>query len=102
MQTSQTSSEEERVLYLRKFAQNMRKVLNCLKILLTNMRLTASFQTSPILPFPSHPRIGLLIPLQETLLQPVLKSFITVFNYNEGLENKLTRAPLLDLVKSIF
>ena len=33
----------------------------------------------------------------------MLKSFITVFiQYNEGLENKLTRAPLLDLAKSIF
>ena len=41
--------------------------------------------------------------LEETLLQPVLKSFITVFiQYNEGLENKLTRAPLLGLAKSIY
>ena len=41
--------------------------------------------------------------LEETLLQPVLKSFITVFiQYNEGLENKLTRTPLLGLAKSIY
>ena len=33
----------------------------------------------------------------------MLKSFITVFiHYNEGLENKLTRAPLLGLAKSIY
>ena len=42
-------------------------------------------------------------PLKETLLQPVLKSFITVFiQYNEGLENKLTRASLLGLAKSLY
>ena len=40
-----------------------------------------------------------LNPLDETLLQ----SFITVFiQYNEGLENNLTRAPLLGLAKSIL
>ena len=32
-----------------------------------------------------------LNPLGGTLLQPVLKSFLTVFD-NDGLENKLTRA----------
>ena len=41
--------------------------------------------------------------IEETLLQPVLNSFITVFiQYNEGLENKLTRAQLLGLPKSIY
>ena len=41
--------------------------------------------------------------IEETLLQPVLKTLITVFiQYNEGLENKLTRAPLLGLAKSIY
>ena len=40
--------------------------------------------------------------LKETLLQPVLKSFITIFiQYNERLENKLTRALLLGLAKSM-
>ena len=70
------------------------KVLSCLKIALTGKRFMAScenvvprFQTSPILPFPSHPPDWSLNPLEETLLQPVLKSFITVFYYNEGLEN---------------
>ena len=65
MLTSHTSSEEEKILYLRKFAQNIRnynEVLSCLKILLTSMRFIASsenvvlkFQTSPILSFPPHP-----------------------------------------------
>ena len=41
-----------------------------------------------------------LNPLEETLLQSVLKSFIN--QYNEGLENNLTRAPLLGLAKSIL
>ena len=42
-------------------------------------------------------------PLEETLLQPALKSFFAVFiQYSEGLENKLTRAPLLGLAKSIY
>ena len=42
-------------------------------------------------------------PGPETLLQPVLQTYITVIiHYNEGLENKLTRAPLLGLAKSIY
>ena len=50
-----------------------------------------------------HPLDWPLNPLEETLLQPVLKSFITVFiQYNEGLENKLTRNPLLGFAKCIY
>ena len=50
---------------------------------------------------PPHPADWSLNPLRETLLQLVLKSFISVFILNnEGLENKLTRAPLLGLAKS--
>ena len=49
----------------------------------------------------SHPPDWPLNSLQETLVRLVLKSFITVFFYNEGLENALTRAPLLGLAKSI-
>ena len=42
-------------------------------------------------------------PLEETLLQPMLRRPISVFiQNNEGLENKLTRAPLLGLAKSIY
>ena len=83
------------------------KVVSCLEIPLTSMcvvvrtsspgsRLRQFFPTSspPELVFQS---------IEETLLQPVMKSFITVFiQYNEGLENKLTRAPLLGLAKSIY
>ena len=67
------------------------KFLSCLKIPLTSMRFIAScenvvprFQTSPILPFPPHPPDSSLNPLEETLLQPVLKSFITVFIIMRG------------------
>ena len=43
------------------------------------------------------------IKIEETLLQLMLKSFITVFiQCNVGLEDKLTRAPLLGLAKSIY
>ena len=67
------------------------EVLSCLKIPLTRMRFIAScenvvpgFETSPILPFPPHPPDWSLHPLEETLLQPVLKSFITVFIFMRG------------------
>ena len=70
------------------------KVLSCLKIPLTSMRFIAScenvvprLQTSPILSFPSPPPSPpdwSLHPLEETLLQPVLKSFITVFIIKRG------------------
>ena len=54
--------------------------------------------------FPSYPPPELVFQsIEETLLQSVLKSFITVFiQCNVGLENKLTRAPLLGLAKSIY
>ena len=57
------------------------------------------FHTLSILP-PPHPWTG---SLEENLPQLVLKTFIIVFiQYNEGLENKLTRAPPLGLAKSIY
>ena len=83
------------------------KVVSCLKIPLTSMcvvvrtsspgsRLRQFFPTSP-------PPELVFQSIEEILLQPVMKSFITVFiQYNEGLENKLTRAPLLGLAKSIY
>ena len=83
------------------------KVLSCSKIPLTSMRFIAScenvvprFQTSQFFPSLTTPRTGLFNPLEETLLQPVLKSFITVFIIMR--ENTLTRAPLLGLAKSIY
>ena len=62
------------------------------------------FQTSSILsPPPPYPSDWSLNPLEETVLQPVLKSFITVFiQNNEGQEITLTRNPLLGLAKSIY
>ena len=83
------------------------KVLSYLKIPLITIRIDRfascenvilRLQTSSILPLPLlHP--WSLTSLEETFLQPVLKSFIKVFiQCNEGLENKLTRAPLLGLV----
>ena len=79
--------KKEKILYLRKFASGTTtKVLSCLKIPLTSMRFIAScenvvprFQTSQFFPSLTTPRTGLFNPLEETLLQPVLKSFITVF-----------------------
>ena len=72
-----TSSEEEKILYLRKFLQNIRKNNEgpqLLKIPLTSMRFIAScenfvprFQTSSILPFPPQSRNGLLILLKKLL-----------------------------------
>ena len=74
------------------------KVVSCLKIPLTSMcvvvrtsspgsRLRQFFPTSP-------PPELVFQSIEETLLQPVLKTFITVFiQYSKGLENKLTRDP---------
>ena len=66
--------------------------------------IVSRFQTSLILPSPSPPPPNWsLNPIEENLLQPLLKSFVTVFiRYNEGLENKLTRAPLLGWTKSTY
>ena len=67
-----------------------------------NMLGSGPRQFSPP-PSPIPTRDWSLNPLEETLLQPVLKSFITVFiQNNEGLENNLTRASLLGLAKSIY
>ena len=82
--------------------KNNDKGRRCLKIPLTCMcvvvrtsspgsRLCQFFPTSPSPELVSQS-------IEETLLQPVLKSFITVFiQCNLGLENKLIRAPLLGL-----
>ena len=88
MLTSHTSSEEEKILYLRKFAQNIRncnEVLSCVKIPLTSMRFTTSSDNSrPRQFFPSLPIPPSLNSLEETLLQSVLKSFITVLIVTRG------------------
>ena len=110
MLTACTSSEEENTPYLQKSSHNIKNndesrkvsedtadqhVCSCENIV-PWFRLHQFFPTSPTpeLVFQS---------IEETLLQPVLKTFITVFiQYNEGLENKRTRAPLLGLAKSIY
>ena len=114
MLTSYTSSEEENILFLRKFAQNMRNSSGSPKPFFEDTadqvrvdrlasceNIVPRFQTSSIQP--NYPPDWYLTAVGETLLQPVLKSFITVFiQYNEGQENKLTRALLLGSAKSIY
>ena len=52
---------------------------------------------------PPHPSDWSLNPLEQAYLQSGLKSFITAFiQNNEGLEYKLTRAPLKGLAKSMY
>ena len=110
MLTACTSSEEENTPYLRKSGHNIKNndesrklsedtadqhVCSCENIV-PRSRLRQFFPTSP-------PPELVFQSIEETLLQPVLKSFITVFiQCNVGLENKLTRAPLLGLAKSIY
>ena len=110
MLTACTSSEEENTPYLRKSGHNIKNndesrklsedttdyhVCSCENIV-PRSRLRQFFPTSP-------PPELVFQSIEETLPQPVLKTFITVFiQYNEGLENKLTKAPLLGLAKSIY
>ena len=114
MLTAYTFSEEEILPIfenLLKTSGTTTKAMSCLKIPLSSMRvnrfvswenIVPRFQTSALFPSPPPPNCS-LNPLEETLLQPALKSFFAVFiQYSEGLENKLTRAPLLGLAKSIY
>ena len=102
MLTSYTSSEEENIPYLRKFLQNIRnnnEGPQLLKVVRTSSPGSRPGQFFP----PPHPPDWFLNPLEKTFLQPMLKSFFTVFiQYNGELANKLTRAPLLGLAKSIY
>ena len=101
--------KKEKILYLRKFASGTTtKVLSCLKIPLTSMRFIAScenvvprFQTSPILSFPPPPPDWSLHPLWRNSSTASAEEFYYSFYYNEELENKLTRALLLGVAKSI-
>ena len=110
--TSYTFSEEETFPIfenLLKTSGTTTKAMSCLKIPLSSMRvnrfvswenIVLRFQTSTLFPPPPNWSLN---PLEETLLQPALKSFFAVFiQYSEGLENKLKRAPLLGLAKSIY
>ena len=97
MLTLHTSSEEENFLIfenLLKTSGTTAKVLSCLK-----MCFTTSCES--IVPrFPPHPRDCSLNPLEETPLQPVLKSFITVFNIMRGY--KINKSSVLGLAKSMY
>ena len=99
MLTSCTSSEEDNIPYLRKFGHNTKNNDNGCNL----SEDTASSSPGSRQFFPTSPPPELVFhSTDETLLQPVLKSFITVFiQYNEELENKLTRTPLLGLAKSV-
>ena len=63
--------------------------------------IVPGFQTLSILsPLPTH-LTGLLIPLKKLFYSHYSLILVSI-QCNEGLENKLTRAPLLGLVKYIF
>ena len=109
MLTACTSSEEENTPYLRKFGQNIKNNAEGRKLsdtadqhVCSCENIVPQIQTLSILPHLPPPEL-VFQSIEETLLQPVLKTFKTAFiQYNEGLENKLTRAPLLGLAKSIY
>ena len=87
MLTSYTSSEEENIPFLRKFAQNMRNSSGSPKPFFEDTadqvrvdrlasceNIVPRFQTSSIQP--NYPPDWYLTAVGETLLQPVQKSFI--------------------------
>ena len=86
MLTLHTSSEEEKILYLPKFAQNIRNNNEGPQLLEDSADWQAFYgklwkrrPQVPNLANSSHPPDWSPNPLEETLLEPVLKSFITVF-----------------------
>ena len=88
------------------------EVFRCLKIPLTSMRvdcfesckkIVLRFQASSIVPPPPSPASGLVPKSPKRNSSGVsAEQFYYSFNYNEGLENKLSRTPLLSLAKSIY
>ena len=112
MLTSHTSSEEEKIPYLQKFAQTTGKNNECPQLLENTADQHACYhklwERRPQVPDlinsspPSPPpRTGLSISLEE-LFHSQCWIVLLQFYYNEGIENKLTRAPLLGLAKSIY
>ena len=100
MLTSYTSSDEENIPYLRK--DRRYRWLACVLIALQVVRTSCpgsrplQFPCPPSLPTPLDPKCPWRKPVYS-------QCFITVFiQYNEGLENKLTRAPLLSLAGFIY
>ena len=108
MLTSHTSFSEEKTLYLRELARHTRNNNEGLQLLEDTAdqhafhRKLWEFQTSPILPFPSHPPDWSLNPPRRNSSTASAEKFYYSFYYNEGLEYKLTRAPFLGLAKSIY
>ena len=89
------------------------KVLSCLEIPLTSTSVDHFASCENVVPGPQVPDLvnsSLPSPPPEWSLNPHWKTSSTAsaeefhysFYYNEGLENKLTRAPLLGLAKSIY
>ena len=100
MLTSYTSSDEENIPYLRK--DRRYRWLACVLIALQVVRTSCpgsrplQFPCPPPPPNPPGPEM----PLKKIFYS---QCFITVFiQYNEGLEKKLTRAPLLSLAGFIY
>ena len=97
MLTLHTSSEEEKILYLREFAQNIRNNSKGPQ-LLEDVFYDKLWEHHPQVP---SPPLGLFsYSLEETPLQPVLKSFITVFNIMRGY--KINKSSVLGLAKSMY
>ena len=106
--------EEEKILYLRNFALNIRNYnekslaawryrwLACFlsQVVRTSSPGSRPRQFCPSLPIP-WPWTGLLVPLKKSSSASA-EEFYCSFYCNEGLENKLTRASLLGLAKSIY
>ena len=105
MLTSYTISKEENSHHLEnlfKTSVTQTKVLSCLKIPLTNMRVDCFKSYENIIPWFQTP--STLHPPKSpwrTPLTACAEEFYYSFNYNEGQENKLRRASLSGLAKSI-
>ena len=107
MLTSHTSSEEEKILYHRKFAPHIRNFNEGPQLLEDTADSLAVRKSSPgsrprqYFPSLPTPRTGLLIPWRNSSTASA-EEFYHSFHYNEGLENKLIRASLLGLARSIY
>ena len=83
MLTRHTSSEEEKIPYLRKFSLDIRNnnEFSCMKIPLTGMRVDRFVSCENVVLDWS---LNSPLEEEETLLQLVLKSFITFFTIMSG------------------
>ena len=103
MLTSYTFSEEETFPIfenLLKTSGTTTRAMSCLKIPLSSMRVNCFVSWENIVPMF---QTSTLSPPELVSQSPWRNSSTAVFiQYSEGLENKLTRAPLLRLAKSIY